>query len=213
MMVTLKMDQLSQWTNMHQDLLNDLINSLTILPGVGKKSAQRMALYLLDKNKDGAGILAKNLERAIDEIGRCSRCRMLTSNNLCKICSDTGRDVNSICVVENPSDVLAIESTGGFKGRYFVLLGRLSPIEGISPDDLGINDFLKLIKIENIKEVILATSSTVEGDATAIYIKDHIKDIKVSRISYGIPIGGELEYVDGNTIARAIQGRTEINVD
>ena len=213
MMVTLKMDQLSQWTKMHQDLLNDLINSLTILPGVGKKSAQRMALYLLDKNKDGAGILAKNLEKAIDEIGRCSRCRMLTSNNLCKICSDTSRDINSICVVENPSDVLAIESTGGFKGRYFVLLGRLSPIEGISPDDLGINDFLKLIKIENIKEVILATSSTVEGDATAIYIKDHIKDIKVSRISYGIPIGGELEYVDGNTIARAIQGRTEINVD
>ena len=207
------MDQLSQWTNMHQDLLNDLINSLTILPGVGKKSAQRMALYLLDKNKDGAGILAKNLEKAIDEIGRCSRCRMLTSNDLCKICSDTGRDMNSICVVENPSDVLAIESTGGFKGRYFVLLGRLSPIEGISPEDLGINDFLKLIKIENIKEVILATSSTVEGDATAIYIKDHIKDIKVSRISYGIPIGGELEYVDGNTIARAIQGRTEINVD
>jgi len=198
---------------MHQDLLNDLINSLTILPGVGKKSAQRMALYLLDKNKDGAGILAKNLEKAIDEIGRCSRCRMLTSNDLCKICSDTSRDMNSICVVENPSDVLAIESTGGFKGKYFVLLGRLSPIEGISPDDLGINDFLKLIKIENIKEVILATSSTVEGDATAIYIKDHIKDIKVSRISYGIPIGGELEYVDGNTIARAIQGRTEINVD
>ena len=198
---------------MHQDLLNDLINSLTILPGVGKKSAQRMALYLLDKNKDGAGILAKNLEKAIDEIGRCSRCRMLTSNDLCKICSDTSRDMNSICVVENPSDVLAIESTGGFKGRYFVLLGRLSPIEGISPDDLGINDFLKLIKIENIKEVILATSSTVEGDATAIYIKDHIKNIKVSRISYGIPIGGELEYVDGNTIARAIQGRTEINVD
>ena len=198
---------------MHQDLLNDLINSLTILPGVGKKSAQRMALYLLDKNKDGAGILAKTLEKAIDEIGRCTRCRMLTSNSLCKICSDNTRDMNSICVVENPSDVLAIESTGGFKGRYFVLLGRLSPIDGISPDDLGINDFLKLIEIENIKEVILATSSTVEGDATAIYIKDHINNIKVSRISYGIPIGGELEYVDGNTIARAIQGRTEINVD
>ena len=198
---------------MHQDLLNDLINSLTILPGVGKKSAQRMALYLLDKNKDGAGILAKNLEKAIDEIGRCSRCRMLTSNDLCKICSDTSRDMNSICVVENPSDVLAIESTGGFKGRYFVLLGRLSPIEGISPDDLGINDFLKLIKIENIKEVILATSSTVEGDATAMFIKDHIKDVRVSRISYGIPIGGELEYVDGNTIARAIQGRVNIDVD
>ena len=198
---------------MHQDLLNDLINALTILPGVGKKSAQRMALYLLDRNKDGAAILANTMLDAIEHIGRCSRCRMLTSNNLCNVCSDTARENISLCVVESPSDVLAIESTGGYRGKYFVLLGRLSPIEGISPEDLGINDLLQLIKVENIEEVILATSSTVEGDATAIYIKDHIKDIKVSRISYGIPIGGELEYVDGNTIARAIQGRTEINVD
>ena len=198
---------------MHQDLLNDLINALTILPGVGKKSAQRMALYLLDRNKDGANILANTMLDAIEHIVRCSRCRMLTSNNLCKVCSDTSRENTSICVVESPSDVLAIESTGGYRGKYFVLLGRLSPIEGVSPEDLGINDLLQLIKVENIEEVILATSSTVEGDATAIYIKDHIKDIKVSRISYGIPIGGELEYVDGNTIARAIQGRTEINVD
>ena len=198
---------------MHQDLLNDLINALTILPGVGKKSAQRMALYLLDRNKDGAVILANTLLDATEQISRCSRCRMLTSNNLCKVCSDSTRENTSICVVESPSDILAIESTGGYRGKYFVLLGRLSPIEGVSPEDLGIDDFLKLIKVENIEEVILATSSTVEGDATAIYIKDHIKDIKVSRISYGIPIGGELEYVDGNTIARAIQGRTEINVD
>jgi recombination protein RecR len=198
---------------MHQDLLNDLINALTILPGVGKKSAHRMALYLLDRNKDGASILANTMLDAIEHIVRCSRCRMLTSNNLCKVCSDTSRENTSICVVESPSDVLAIESTGGYRGKYFVLLGRLSPIEGVSPEDLGINDLLQLIKVENIEEVILATSSTVEGDATAIYIKDHIKDIKVSRISYGIPIGGELEYVDGNTIARAIQGRTEINVD
>ena len=198
---------------MHQDLLNDLINSLTILPGVGKKSAQRMALYLLDKNKDGAGILAKTLESAIDEIGRCSRCRMLTSNNLCKICADNARDMNSICVVENPSDVLAIESTGGFRGRYFVLLGRLSPIDNIGPEDLGIDDLLRITSTDEIKEVILATSSTVEGDATAIFIKDHVNNAKVSRISYGIPIGGELEYVDGTTIARAIEGRVEINVD
>ena len=198
---------------MHQDLLNDLINALTILPGVGKKSAQRMALYLLDRNKDGASILANTMLDAIEHIVRCSSCRMLTSNNLCKVCSDTSRENTSICVVESPSDVLAIESTGGYRGKYFVLLGRLSPIEGVSPEDLGINDLLQLIKVENIEEVILATSSTVEGDATAIYIKDHIEDIKVSRISYGIPIGGELEYVDGNTIARAIQGRTEINVD
>ena len=198
---------------MHQDLLNDLINALTILPGVGKKSAQRMALYLLDKNKDGASVLAKTLQEAVEEISRCERCRMLTSNDLCRICSDTSRDIDSICVVESPSDVLAIESTGGFRGKYFVLLGRLSPIEGISPEDLGINDFLSLIDKESTKEVILATSSTVEGDATAMFLKDHINNIKVSRISYGIPIGGELEYVDGNTIARAIQGRTEINDD
>ena len=198
---------------MNQDVLNDLINSLMILPGVGKKSAQRMALYLLDKNKDGASVLAKTLQEAVEEISRCKRCRMLTSNDLCRICSDTSRDIDSICVVESPSDVLAIESTGGFRGKYFVLLGRLSPIEGISPEDLGINDFLSLIDKESTKEVILATSSTVEGDATAMFLKDHINNIKVSRISYGIPIGGELEYVDGNTIARAIQGRTEINDD
>ena len=198
---------------MNQDILNDLINSLMILPGVGKKSAQRMALYLLDKNKDGASVLAKTLQEAVEEISKCERCRMLTSNNLCRICSDTSRDIDSICVVESPSDVLAIESTGGFRGKYFVLLGRLSPIEGISPEDLGINDFLSLIDKESTKEVILATSSTVEGDATAMFLKDHINNIKVSRISYGIPIGGELEYVDGNTIARAIQGRTEINDD
>lgn len=198
---------------MQTDLLNDLINSLTILPGVGKKSAQRMALYLLDKNRDGADILAKTLENAIKEIKRCTSCRMLTSNDLCKVCSDTNREQNKICIVENPSDVLAIESTGGYRGIYFVLLGRLSPIDGIGPEELGINDLLKILNIKNIDEVILATSSTVEGDATAIYIKDHINNIKVSRISYGIPIGGELEYVDGNTIARAIQGRTEVNVD
>ncbi len=143
-MVILKKDLLSLKINMNQDLLNDLINALTILPGVGKKSAQRMALYLLDKNKDGASILAKTLDEAVNAINRCSRCRMLTSNDLCRVCSDTSRDKKSLCVVESPSDVLAIESTGGFRGQYFVLLGRLSPIEGISPEDLGINDYFHL---------------------------------------------------------------------
>ena len=198
---------------MKQDLVTELIQALTILPGVGKKSAQRMALYLLDRNKDGASILANTLKEAIDKIQRCSSCRMLTSNNLCNICSDTSRDNKSICVVESPSDVLAIESTGGFRGRYFVLLGRLSPIDGVGPDELGINDLIQIIDNDEVKEIILATSSTVEGDATAIYIKDHVKNAKVSRISYGIPIGGELEYVDGTTIAKAIEGRVEINVD
>ena len=198
---------------MNQDLLSELINALTILPGVGKKSAQRMALYLLDRNKDGASILASVLDQAVKDIQRCSSCRMLTSNEICGVCSDTSRDKSSICVVESPSDVLAIESTGGFRGNYFVLLGRLSPIDGIGPEDLGIDDLIKNIESNDGKEVILATSSTVEGDATAIFIKDHVKNAKVSRISYGIPIGGELEYVDGTTIARAIEGRVEINVD
>jgi len=198
---------------MKQDQVTELINALTILPGVGKKSAQRMALYLLDRNKDGASILANTLKEAIDNIQRCSSCRMLTSNSLCNICSDNSRDNKSICVVESPSDVLAIESTGGFRGRYFVLLGRLSPIDGVGPDELGINDLIQKIDQDEVKEIILATSSTVEGDATAIYINDHVKKAKVSRISYGIPIGGELEYVDGTTIARAIEGRVEINVD
>tara|TARA_B100000902_G_C27073341_1_gene795137 strand:+ start:124 stop:711 length:588 start_codon:yes stop_codon:yes gene_type:complete len=195
---------------MTKDLLNELIQALTILPGVGKKSAQRMALYLLDKNKQGAKIMASTLLDAVEDISRCKRCRMLTSNEFCKVCSDLSREDSSICVVESPSDVLAIESTGGYKGKYFVLLGRLSPIDGVGPEELGIEDLLSIIESENIKELILATSSTVEGDATGMYIKDHIGDIKVSRISYGIPIGGELEYVDSNTIAQAIQGRTEV---
>ena len=195
---------------MSKDLLYELIEALTILPGVGKKSAQRMALFLLDKNKDGAAHLAKTLEECLETIQRCEVCRQLTSEPVCRICSDSSRDVYSLCVVESPSDVLAIESTGGFKGRYFVLMGRLSPIDGISPDDLGIPDLLRHIQHTQIEEVILATSSTVEGDATASFIKDHLHSVKVSRISYGIPIGGELEYVDGNTIARAIQGRIEI---
>ena len=198
---------------MNKDLVLELINSLMILPGVGKKSAQRMALYLLDRNKDGASILANTLLDAINNIQRCSNCRMLTSSSICKICNDNSRDSNCICVVESPSDVLAIESTGGFKGKYFVLLGRLSPIDGVGPDELGIGDLINMVEKNNITEIILATSSTVEGDATAIYIKDHIKNAKVSRISYGIPIGGELEYVDGTTIAKAIEGRIEINVD
>ncbi|MAH79913.1 MAG: recombination protein RecR [Gammaproteobacteria bacterium] len=198
---------------MNQDLLSELISALTILPGVGKKSAQRMALYLLDRNKDGASILASILDQAVKDIQRCLSCRMLTSNEICGVCSDTSRDKSSICVVESPSDVLAIESTGGFRGNYFVLLGRLSPIDGIGPEDLGIDVLLKNIESNDVQEVILATSSTVEGDATAIFIKDHVKNAKVSRISYGIPIGGELEYVDGTTIARAIEGRVEINVD
>ena len=196
---------------MRNDLLYQLIEVLTILPGIGKKSAQRMALYLIDKNKDGAKLMANSILEAVENIKRCQRCRMLTSEDFCNICSDKNRDNKSICVVEHISDVLAIESTGGYRGTYFVLLGRLSPMDGIGPDELGIKDLIKIIRNEDIEEVILATSSTVEGDATALYIKENIKNVTVSRISYGIPIGGELEYVDGNTIARAITGRRNLD--
>ena len=196
---------------MRNDLLYQLIEVLTILPGIGKKSAQRMALYLIDKNKDGAKLMANSILEAVENIKRCQRCRMLTSEDFCNICSDKNRDKKSICVVENISDVLAIESTGGYRGTYFVLLGRLSPMDGIGPDELGIKDLIKVIHNEDTEEVILATSSTVEGDATALYIKENIKNVTVSRISYGIPIGGELEYVDGNTIARAITGRRNLD--
>lgn len=196
---------------MRNDLLYQLIEVLTILPGIGKKSAQRMALYLIDKNKDGAKLMANSILEAVENIKRCQRCRMLTSEDFCNICSDNNRDKKSICVVEHISDVLAIESTGGYRGTYFVLLGRLSPMDGIGPDELGIKDLIKIIHNEDTEEVILATSSTVEGDATALYIKENIKNVTVSRISYGIPIGGELEYVDGNTIARAITGRRSLD--
>ena len=196
---------------MRNDLLYQLIEVLTILPGIGKKSAQRMALYLIDKNKDGAKLMANSILEAVENIKRCQRCRMLTSEDFCNICSDKNRDNKSICVVEHISDVLAIESTGGYRGTYFVLLGRLSPMDGIGPDELGIKDLIKIIHNEDTEEVILATSSTVEGDATALYIKENIKNVTVSRISYGIPIGGELEYVDGNTIARAITGRRSLD--
>ena len=196
---------------MRNDLLYQLIEVLTILPGIGKKSAQRMALYLIDKNKDGAKLMANSILDAVENIKRSHRRRMLTSEDFCNICSDKNRDKKSICVVEHISDVLAIESTGGYRGTYFVLLGRLSPMDGIGPDELGIKDLIKIIHNEDTEEVILATSSTVEGDATALYIKENIKNVTVSRISYGIPIGGELEYVDGNTIARAITGRRSLD--
>ena len=194
-----------------KDLLHELIEALTLLPGVGKKSAQRMALFLLDKNKDGAIFIAETLKTAVENVRKCNDCRILTSSEICSICSDGRRDKSKICVVENPSDVLAIETTGGFRGLYFVLMGRLSPLDDVKPEDLGIPQLITRINKGVVKEIILATSSTVEGDATAYFIKDHIKNAKVSRISYGIPIGGELEYVDANTIARAIQGRIDLS--
>ena len=190
-------------------LLNNLVNSLCCLPGVGKKTAQRMALHLLEKDRDGAAQLSADISQALENIGRCSQCRNLSETDLCDICADERRDQGVLCVVETPMDVIALESTNSFRGLYFVLYGHLSPLDGIGPDELGLDDFVKLIEAKNIEEIILATNLTVEGEATAHYLSDIAKpfSVKVSRIAHGVPSGGELEYVDGNTLSLALSGR------
>ena len=194
------------------DLLNELINALTILPGVGIKSAQRMVFNILEKNRDKAKNLSDLLRLATEQIRNCNQCRNLTEQSICNICSDEKRDQNMLCIVENPSDVLAIENSGTLKGKYFVLMGRLSPIDGLGPEELGIPKLIQQITNSNVKEIIVATSPTVEGDATSFYIRDQItkEEVKVTRIAYGVPMGGELEYVDNTTLGRAIQGRRVI---
>lgn len=195
----------------HSPLIQNLIDAFCCLPGVGPKSAQRMAMHVLEKQRDAGLTLSAALAQAIDRVGRCSRCRILTEDTVCHICASASRQDNVICVVENPSDVFAIEQSGEFKGRYFVLLGHLSPIDGIGPGDIGVNDLLQRVADQPIDEVILATSTTVEGEATAFYIADQLgrQNIKVSRIAHGVPLGGELEFVDGGTIARALSGRSQ----
>ena len=196
-----------------ESLLSQLIQAFKVLPGIGEKSAQRMAFYLLEKNREGGLNLAKLISTSVEKIRNCSNCRNLTEDMVCEICSDERRDKKIICVVESPSDVIAIEKSGSFKGKYFVLMGRLSPIDGVTPQDLGIPKLVENINSSEVQEVIIATSPTIEGDATSFYIKDQLteNDILISRIAYGVPMGGELEYVDNTTLGRAIQGRREIN--
>tara|TARA_B100001109_G_scaffold248386_1_gene239144 strand:- start:3179 stop:3781 length:603 start_codon:yes stop_codon:yes gene_type:complete len=196
-----------------ESLLSQLIQAFKVLPGIGEKSAQRMAFYLLEKNREGGLNLAKLISTSVEKIRNCSNCRNLTEDTVCEICSDERRDKKIICVVESPSDVIAIEKSGSFKGKYFVLMGRLSPIDGVTPQDLGIPKLVENINSSEVQEVIIATSPTIEGDATSFYIKDQLteNDILISRIAYGVPMGGELEYVDNTTLGRAIQGRREIN--
>ena len=196
-----------------ETLLSQLIQAFKILPGIGEKSAQRMAFYLLEKNREGGLNLAKLISTSVDKIRNCSVCRNLTEDTVCEICRDERRNKTIICVVESPSDVIAIEKSGSFKGKYFVLMGRLSPIDGVTPQDLGIPKLVENINSSDIQEVIIATSPTIEGDATSFYIKDQFAEnnILISRIAYGVPMGGELEYVDNTTLGRAIQGRREIN--
>jgi len=193
-------------------LIDQLVESLRCLPGVGPKSAQRMAFHLLERNREGGINLAKHLEQAMAGVGRCEDCRTLTEQPKCSICSNQKRQRNTLCIVESPSDVLALEQSGNYQGLYFVLMGRLSPIDGIGPDEIGVSQLLARISNEQVDEVILATNPTVEGEATAYYIISQLKDteVTVSRIAHGVPLGGELEFVDVGTLAHALEGRQVI---
>ena len=180
---------------------------------MGPKSAQRMAFHLLQKNRDGGRYLAETLASAVAEVGLSEDCRTLTEAGRCRLCANGKRDDRLLCVVESPADIVAIEQAGGYSGRYFVLHGRLSPIDGVGPDELGLSQLVAKVRERKPEEVILATNPTVEGEATAFYISDLIKEEvgSISRIAHGVPIGGELEYVDGGTIAHALQGRRRLN--
>lgn len=192
-------------------LINQLIESLRILPGVGKKSAQRMALQLLERNRQGALKLADALNQAMDKVGYCKLCHTLSEEELCPKCASLNRDDRLLCIVEGPLDVFAIEQTG-YQGRYFVLKGHLSPLDGLGPEAIGIPELLKRIENADFQEIILATNSTVEGEATAHYIAQLLspKGLTVSRIAHGVPLGGELELVDGGTLSHALAGRRPI---
>ena len=189
--------------------LQSLIDALRCLPGVGPKSAQRMSLHLLERDREGALGLATALREAMERVGHCTLCRNFTELDICEICSDAKRDATIVCVVETPADVLAVEQSGSYRGLYFVLMGHLSPIDGIGPAEIGLEAFHQRVIDEDIQEVILATNPTVEGEATAYYLTDmlHPVGVKVSRIAHGVPLGGELEYVDGSTLAHALSGR------
>ena len=194
---------------MYGNVIDQLIDALRCLPGVGAKSAQRMALQLLERDKVGAARLADAIVDAVEKVGRCVECRTLTEHQICGICSNDRRLASQICVVENPADLYAIEQAGSFQGKYFVLLGHLSPIDGIGPEQLGIDQLIESLRLRDVNELILATNLTVEGEATAHFIAEKAKalGVSVSRIASGVPMGGELEYVDGGTLNMALQSR------
>ena len=193
-------------------LIDGLIAAFQVLPGVGPKSAQRMALDILQRNREGGMQLAEALAASVEQVAWCRDCRTLTETGQCRLCADENRDDAVLCVVESPADILAIEQAGGFRGRYFVLNGRLSPIDGVGPEDLALDKLAARVRALDVREVILATNPTVEGEATAHYIAGLLEDevADISRIAHGVPIGGELEYVDGGTIVHALQGRRRL---
>ncbi len=194
-------------------LIRDLIDALRVLPGVGPKSAQRMALHLLERQRAGGLRLADTLQRALNEVDHCQVCRNLSEQPVCGLCSHPGRDDSQLCIVESPMDVLALEQSGGYRGRYHVLLGRLSPLDGIGPGELGLPALIERLRsTPAIREVIIATNPTIEGEATAHYLREATRDLPLSmtRIAHGVPVGGELEFVDGSTLSHALSGRRPI---
>lgn len=195
----------------NRPLLEQLMEALRCLPGVGPKSAQRMAFYLLERDREGGRLLSRVLGEAMERIGHCSRCRTLSETDICSLCNNPRRDDSQVCVVETPADVVAIEQATDFHGRYFVLGGHLSPLDGIGPREIGLELFERRLAEGNIQELILATNPTVEGEATAHYIGEmaRARGVRVTRIAHGVPLGGDLEYVDGGTLSHAFSGRRE----
>jgi recombination protein RecR len=189
--------------------LDFLTEALRRLPGVGPKSAQRMAYHLMQHDREGASLMARALSQAVERVHHCARCNTFTENAICETCLDTERDATQLCVVETPGDQLMIEQTLTFRGLYFVLMGRLSPLDGIGPKDLNLDKLIARATDGIVAEVVLATNFTNEGEATAHYISETLKarGLKVSRLARGVPVGGELEYVDAGTIARAMLDR------
>ena len=190
-------------------LVNQLIEALRCLPSVGPKSAQRMAYYLLERDRSGAENLSKILSKAVIEVGHCEQCRSLSEQKVCEICASSNRDRTLLCIVETPSDVEVVEQSTNFKGLFFVLMGHLSPLDGIGPEEIGLDLLANRLDQGEIKEVVLATNFTVEGEATAHYISEMVnsRGITASRIAHGVPVGGELEYVNSSTLSHAFSGR------
>ena len=194
-------------------LVDSLIESIQCLPGVGPKSAQRMVLHLLEREREGGKLLSEALSLALESVGQCRQCRIFSEDELCSICKNEKRDKQVICVVESVSDVFAIEQSNQFRGKYFILHGHLSPIDDIGPEQLGLNQLFFMVRSEEMSEMILATNSTLEGEATAHFIYDSLKDIEslsLTKLAQGVPLGGELEYVDRGTIMHAFSGRVNL---
>ena len=198
--------------NKHTSLIEQAIHAVQILPGIGPKSAQRIVYHLLQHERNRGAQLCEVLHNALQKTKHCGRCRNFTEEDVCTICQDSSRDNTRLCVVESPSDVMAIEQTHAYKGYYFVLMGRLSPLDGIGPEKIGIPLLLKNIQTYGVSELILATNPTVEGEATAYYISEQCQTLSVvcTRLAAGIPMGGELEYLDGRTIEQAILARSQL---